>query len=92
MRITVQEVLKENAIPDGDVLTKAICAWMPPSQQSTRFVQNGIVTFYSKKPLGLKPDDELVGRMEFRVGCFDQKYYNYITFEIENADDNSQQV
>lgn len=92
MRITVQEVLKENAIPDGDVLTKAICAWMPPTQQSTRFVQNGIVTFYSKKPLGLKPDDELVGRMEFRVGCFDQKYYNYITFEIENADDNSEQV
>lgn len=92
MRITVQEVLKENAIPDGDVLTKAICAWMPPSQQSTRFVQNGIVTFYSKKPLGLKPDDELVGRMEFRVGCFEQKYYNYITFEIENADDNSEQV
>ena len=92
MRITVQEVLKENAIPDGDVLTKAICAWMPPSQQSTRFVQNGIVTFYSKKPLGLKPDDELVGRMEFRVGCFEQKYYNYITFDIENADDNSEQV
>lgn len=92
MRITVQEVLKENAIPDGDVLTKAICAWMPPTQQSTRFVQNGIVTFYSKKPLGLKPDDELVGRMEFRVGCFDQKYYNYITFDIENADDNSEQV
>lgn len=92
MRITVQEVLKENAIPDGDVLTKAICAWMPPTQQSTRFVQNGIVTFYSKKPLGLKPDDELVGRMEFRVGCFEQKYYNYITFDIENADDNSQQV
>lgn len=92
MRITVQEVLKENAIPDGDVLTKAICAWMPPTQQSTRFVQNGIVTFYSKKPLGLKPDDELVGRMEFRVGCFEQKYYNYITFDIENADDNSEQV
>lgn len=92
MRITVQEVIKENAIPDGDVLTKAICAWMPPTQQSTRFVQNGIVTFYSKKPLGLKPDDELVGRMEFRVGCFEQKYYNYITFDIENADDNSQQV
>lgn len=92
MRITVQEVIKENAIPDGDVLTKAICAWMPPTQQSTRFVQNGIVTFYSKKPLGLKPDDELVGRMEFRVGCFEQKYYNYITFDIENADDNSEQV
>ena len=92
MRITVQEVIKENAIPDGDVLTKAICAWMPPTQQSTRFVQNGIVTFYSKEPLGLKPDDELVGRMEFRVGCFEQKYYNYITFEIENADNNSEQV
>ena len=92
MRITVQEVIKENAIDGGDVLTKAICAWMPPTQQSTRFVQNGIVTFYSKKPLGLKPDDELVGRMEFRVGCFEQKYYNYITFDIENADDNSEQV
>lgn len=92
MRVTVQEVIKENAIEGGDVLTKAICAWMPPREQSTRFVQYGIVTFYSKKPLNLKPDDEIVGRMEFRVGCFEQKYYNYITFDIENADNNSEQV
>lgn len=92
MRVTVQEVIRENAIEGGDVLTKAICAWMPPSQQLTRFVQTGVVTFYSKEPLGLKPDDELVGRMEFRVGNFEDKYYNYITFDIENADNNSKQV
>lgn len=92
MRITVQEVIKENAIEGGDVLTKAICAWMPMSQQSTRFVQYGIVTFYSKKPLGLKPDDEVVGRMEFRVNNFEGRYYNFITFDIENADNNSEQV
>ena len=92
MRVTVQEVIRENAIEGGDVLTKAICAWMPPSQQLTRFVQTGILTFYSKEPLGLKPDDELVGRMEFRVGNFEDKSYNYSTFDIENADDNSKQV
>lgn len=89
MRLTIQEVIRENAIEGGDVLTKAICAWMPPSQQLTRFVQTGVVTFYSKEPLGLKPDDEVVGRMEFRVGNFEDKYYNYITFDIENADSNS---
>lgn len=92
MRVTVQEVFRESNVDGGNVITKAVCAWLPMSQQSTNLVQTGVVTFFSKVPLGLKPDDQLVGRMEFRVGKYEDKYYNYITFDIENADDNSQQV
>lgn len=92
MRITVQEVIREYKTQSGEVLTKALCVWMPMSQQETKFVQSGLVALYSKEPLGLKPDDELVGRMEFRVNKFEDRYYNFITFDIENADNNSEQV
>ena len=92
MRITVQEVIKEYKTQSGDVLTKAVCAWLPMSPQEPNFVQSGLVALYSKESLGLKPYDELVGRMEFIANKFEDRYYNLITFDIENADNNSEQV